>query len=202
MGADERWRVFAAGTDEEEVLLPVVEEAEIALRIARPGLRGRRRSRDRARLAYAFDDGGTRRHRAVVLHELADAIDCLGGDAAAIAQPLGELAVVDGAAAEGGFRKSAVPAIVGDFLQQFLRVHGAKPRPFPPNLRVPHLSKLTASVRRNRRSSEPRAASRVNHKASHSMGGQCYGEVPNIEKMQVFPVRRCGVRAVVCQKCG
>src|SRR5262249_22490627 len=41
-------------------------------------------------------------------------------------------AVVDGAPAEGRFRKSAVPAIVGDFLQQVLRVHGLYASRFAP----------------------------------------------------------------------
>ncbi len=78
-----------------------------------------------ARLARALDDGGTRdAARPVGLHEAADAVERLGGDAAAVAQPRGELAVVDGAPAEGRFGKPGVPAIVGDFLQQFLRVHG------------------------------------------------------------------------------
>jgi len=40
---------------------------------------------------------------AVLGNEGADAVERVGGDAAAVAQAVGELAVVDGAAAEGGF---------------------------------------------------------------------------------------------------
>src|SRR4029453_17835137 len=69
----------------------------------------------------------------------------------------------------------------------------------PPNLRAPRLT-LTASVRRNRFLSEPRVAPCVNHKTSHSIGGQCCGTIPNIAKMQVFPVRQRRVWAVLCQK--
>ena len=59
----------------------------------------------------------------LVAMKLADAVERLGGDAAAVAKPARELAVVDGAPAEGGFGQAGLPAIVGDFLQQFLRVH-------------------------------------------------------------------------------
>jgi len=46
-----------------------------------------------------------------------------GGDATAVAQPRGKLAVVDGAPSESRLGKSAVAAIVGNLLQQFLGVH-------------------------------------------------------------------------------
>ena len=47
-----------------------------------------------------------RRRRGVVVgHEGADAVERVGGDAPAVAQPRGELAVVDGAPAEGRFGK-------------------------------------------------------------------------------------------------
>src|SRR5262245_1069520 len=42
-------------------------------------------------------------------------------------QPAGELAVIDGAAPEGRFRKSGLAAVVGNFLQQLLGVHGVLP---------------------------------------------------------------------------
>src|SRR5262245_43379944 len=66
-----------------------------------------------------------RRGRAVAGDEGADTVERVGGDTAAVAQPGGELAVVDGAPSESRLGKSAVPAIVGDLLQQFLGVHGA-----------------------------------------------------------------------------
>src|SRR5215472_6482348 len=140
---------FAAGIDEQQVLLPVVEEAEIALRVAFAGRRGCRRDDGGARLARALDDGGTRNRGPVGLHEAADAVERLGGDAAAVAQPRGELAVVDGAPAERRFRKSAVPAIVGDFLQQVLRLHGLYASTFRSDLRAPRLETAWEG-RRNR----------------------------------------------------
>ena len=60
--------------------------------------------------------------RAVLDHEGADAVERIGGDAAAIAQAVGELAVIDGAAAEGGFGQAGLAAVVGDFLEQLLGV--------------------------------------------------------------------------------
>src|SRR5262249_26525217 len=102
---------------------------------------GRRRRRrwwgGGARLARALDDGGTRNRGPVGLHEAADAVERLGGGAAAVAQSRGERAVVCGGARAGGLRKSAVPAIVGDFLQQVLRVHG--PNASTSDLRAPRL---------------------------------------------------------------
>src|SRR5262245_3085349 len=130
---------FAAGIDEQQVLLPVVEEAEVALRVALAGRRRCGRGDGGARFARSLDDGGTRDRGPVGLHEAADAVERLGGDAAAVAQPRGELAVIDGTPAEGRFRKSAVPAIVGDFLQQVLRVHGLYASTFRSDLRVPRL---------------------------------------------------------------
>ena len=121
--------LLAAGVDEQQIFLPVVEEAEIALRIA--GLGRRRRHgelrHDWARLARTFDDGRPPLG-GVCRHEVVDAIERVGGDAPAVAQPRRELAVVDRAAAEGGFGKPGLPAIFGNFLQELLGVHG-QPRP-------------------------------------------------------------------------
>ena len=119
---------LAAGVDEQQIFLPVVEEAEIALRVARFSRRrgGRRRqrrgqprvSRGRSMIVGRCPCAGLRRHEAV------DAVERVGGDAAAVAQPRGELAVVDRAAAERGFGEAGLPAIVGDFLEELLGVHG------------------------------------------------------------------------------
>src|SRR5262249_9206881 len=110
---------------------PVVEEAEIALRIVNRGrgfwrwFRGRCRRRSYGtQLPPAIDHGRSRHGIAVRRHERADAVERLGGDAAAVAQAAGELAVIDGEAAEGRFRKAGLATIVGDFLQQILGVHG------------------------------------------------------------------------------
>ena len=124
--------LLAAGVDEEQILLPVVEEAEIALRVVgmqRRGGHGRRGRRTRR--VGAFDDRRARR-RAVVLgwvrlHETVNPIERVGGDAAAIAQPRRELAVVHRAAAEGGFGQAGAAAIIGDFRKQLLCVHGTRP---------------------------------------------------------------------------
>src|SRR5262249_3499790 len=168
---------FAAGADEEEILLPVVEEAEVALRIALAGWCRRHRRRRGPRLARALDDGGTGRRRAVVLHETADAIERLGGDAAAVAQPPGELAVVDGAAAEGRFRKAAMPAVVGDLLQQFLRVHGLEALRFrskPARAALPG----TASVRRNQATANQARARGSTTKRPTARVGRLMGQSP------------------------
>src|SRR5262249_1687308 len=140
---------FAAGIDEQQILLAVVEEAEVALGIAFAGRRRCRRGDGGARFARALDDGGTRNRGAVGLHKAADAVERLGGDAAAVAQPRRELTVVDSAPAEGRFRKSAVPAIVGDLLQQVLRVHGLYASTFRSDLRAPRLGTAWEG-RRNR----------------------------------------------------
>src|SRR5262249_22957175 len=68
-----------------------------------------------------------RRSRAVARDEGADTVERVGGDAAAVAQPGGELAVIDGASPESRLGQPAVAAIVRNLLQQFLGVHGCRP---------------------------------------------------------------------------
>ena len=119
--------LLAAGVDEQQIFLPVVEEAEIALRIARrERRRGQRRRQRRARRVRALDDRRPFALRRIRRHEAVDAVERVGGDAAAVAQPRRKLAVVDGAAAEGGFRQSGLAAIVGDFRKELLCVHGCR----------------------------------------------------------------------------
>src|SRR5260370_28008499 len=91
---------FAAGAHEEEILLPVIEEAEIALRIALAawGLCGWR-----ARPARVLQDRGAYGRCPVHLHEAANAVERLGGDAAPVTPSCGEPAVVDPAAAKAPF---------------------------------------------------------------------------------------------------
>src|SRR5262249_27939715 len=93
----------------------------------------------------------------------------------------GELAVVDRAQAEGRFRKSAVPAIVGDFLQQVLRVHGLDASTFRSDLRAPRLRDGLGGAQEPSHS-EPSAPMSVNHKTSHFTGGMINGIIPNGEK--------------------
>src|SRR5690606_36659776 len=114
--------------------LPVVEEAEVALRIVvffGGGSRGQDR-RDRPL------DHGAPFHGPVVMHEGTDAIERDRGDASAIAQAAYELAVIDGAAAEGRFGETRAAAIIGDFLEYFLGLHG---------LGVPRFSRAMAVFR-------------------------------------------------------
>src|SRR5208282_4013439 len=114
--------LFAAGVDEEEILLPIVEEAEIALRVAQ--LDRRRGRKRRAGFAAPFDDDGTWPIGRVCSHEAVDAVERIGRDPTAIAQPGGELAVIDGAAPECRFGKPGLAAIIADFLKQLLGFHG------------------------------------------------------------------------------
>ena len=74
-----------------------------------------------------WDDDLTFRRRDVAMsvHERTDTVKGLGRDAAAVAQPAGELAVVNRTAAERGFRQSGAPAIIRDFLQSSCAFIGA-----------------------------------------------------------------------------
>ena len=118
---------LAAGVDEQQIFLPVVEETEVALRVGRPCGGGGRRP-----AAAAGAAGRASRARSMIVgapvrgvrrHETVDAVERVGGDAPAVAQPRRQLAVVDRAAAEGRFGKPGLPAIIGNFLQQLLGVH-------------------------------------------------------------------------------
>src|SRR5262245_36579561 len=187
---------FAAGIDEQQVLLPVVAEAEVALRVAFAGRRWCGRGDGGARFARSLDDGGTRDRGAVGLHEAADAVERLGGDAAAVAQPRGELAVVDGAPAEGRFRKSAVPAIVGDLLQQVLRVHGLYASTFRSDLRVPRGRGAGTGPQRTKRADvrQPQKVPLPRWEAKW--------DIPQRQKGPVLSTRRHGWRAASPEICG
>src|SRR5262249_55921966 len=109
--------LLAAGIDEQQVLLAVVEEAEILLRreLAR---------RRRGRLCAGADERQQLRRRiartrqAVLRDELVDPGQGLRGDARAVAQARDELAVVDGAASERRFGHAGAPAEVRDASEQ------------------------------------------------------------------------------------
>src|SRR5215469_10578271 len=100
-------------------------------------------------------------------HEAVDAIERVGGDAAAIAQPRRELAVIHRAAAEGGFGEPRLAAIIGNFLEELLRIHGATPLP---ELVSPWPQRLDFKVETRAAvvQSEPRVRGRINHKFAHS----------------------------------
>src|SRR5262249_2761731 len=69
---------------------------------------------------------------AVLRHEGANAVEGVGGDAAAIAQAARKLAVVDRAAAECRLGETGLTAEIGDFPQDGI-VHGTIPAfPRPP----------------------------------------------------------------------
>ena len=122
---------LAAGVDEQQILLPVVEEAEIALRVvARRGAAAGRGPTARAGGGRSMIEGRALSRRRGCVHEGADAVERVGRDPPAVAQPRRELAVVDGAAAEGRFGEPGLAAIVGDFLQQLLVVHPGHGRLF------------------------------------------------------------------------
>ena len=114
--------LLAAGVDEQQVLLTVVEEAEVA--------RGRalaasawpcvacRGCADVTRSSGISSRGRGGRLDAVAGQEGADALQRLRRDAGAVAQARDELAVVDGAPAEGRLGHAGAPAELGDAVQQ------------------------------------------------------------------------------------
>src|SRR5262245_25944211 len=125
--------LLRAGVHEEQILLPVVEETEIALRIV-AGESGSDR-----RHGCRFHDGQNSRRRRleqkatarrsavrIARHEGADAIERVGRDTSAVAQTTCELAVVDRTAAEGRFGEPPRAAKLADLLED-LFVHGALP---------------------------------------------------------------------------
>ncbi len=111
--------LLAAGVDEQQVLLPVVEEAEVLFRrrVARMHDRQRRqragadqRQQLRRRIARA--------RGAVLHHELVDPLQGLRSDPRTVAQPRDELAVVHRAPAESGLGHASATAEFGDAAQQ------------------------------------------------------------------------------------
>ena len=154
--------LLRAGVDEQQILLPVVEEAEVAQRVGRARrMRDRHRAfraHRRAQRCRALDHQRARERGLVAMarHEAADAVERLGGDAPAVAQAACELAVVDGAAAEGRFRQAHLTAEIGDFLQDDV-VHGG--------------FLVARSLRALDEIVLPRRAL-VNHKRSHQVRGQ------------------------------
>ncbi len=61
---------------------------------------------------------------AICLHKGLNPVDSLSRDPAAVAEAVGELAVIDGAAAEGRFRQPGQAAVIGNLRQKLLRRHG------------------------------------------------------------------------------
>ena len=102
--------LFAAGMDEQQVFLPVLEEAEIAAGIALL-----RRHFEAARRRHPARRGG----RDIGL----DPVQRIDGDALALAQPVHQLAVIDGAAAEGRFRHVGLAAEFGDLAEDLVVFH-------------------------------------------------------------------------------
>src|SRR5262249_30054156 len=110
--------------------------------------------------------------RAVLRHEGADAVERVGGDAAAVAQAAGELAVVDGAAAESRLREPGLTAEIGDFPQNRV-VHGTIRRFLAAGSRL-----FCRLVARPTSASEPTGPVSVNHKRSHRGNGLPLGPNP------------------------
>src|SRR5262249_34395403 len=109
--------LFAAGIDEQQVLLTVVEEAEVAGRSLLRwrlggGDAGRGHPQQGPELGWACRCGD-----ALGGEKGADAFQRFGGDARTVAQAGHELAVVDGAAAKGRFGHAGAAAEFRDAVQ-------------------------------------------------------------------------------------
>jgi hypothetical protein len=110
--------LLAAGVDEQQIFLAVVEEAEVArgraFRVGRFRLQARRPAHAQQLHQLTRRD---RRLDALAGEEDADALQRLRRDAGAIAQAGDELAVVDGAPTERGFGHARAPAKFRDAVQ-------------------------------------------------------------------------------------
>src|SRR3979490_565321 len=93
--------LFAAGMDEQQVFLPVLEKPEIAAGIALL-----RRNFEAARRWYP----ARRRGRDIGLYP----VQGVDRDALALAQPVHQLAIVDSASAKGRFRHIGLSAEFGN----------------------------------------------------------------------------------------
>src|SRR6266404_1608500 len=102
--------LFATGMDEQQIFLPILEEPEIAA-----GVAFLRRDVEAARRRYPA------RHRGGDMG--LDALEGVDRDALTLAQPVYQLAVVDGAAAEGRLRHIGPAAEFGDLAQDFVVLH-------------------------------------------------------------------------------
>ena len=100
--------LFAAGMDEQQVFLPVLEKPEIAAGIALFG-----RDLQAARRRHPARHGG----RDIGL----DPVQRVDGDALALAQAMHQLAVIDRPAAEGRFRHIRLAAEFGDLAAESRR---------------------------------------------------------------------------------
>ena len=113
--------LLAAGVDEQQVLLPVVEEAEVLFRRAPIAAAAAASGAGTALARISGSSSGGESPapaQAVLHHELVDPLQRLGRDARAVAQPRDELAVVHRATAEGGLGHAGAPAEVRDAAQQ------------------------------------------------------------------------------------
>src|SRR5436305_9834612 len=99
--------------DEQQIFLPVLEKAETAARIALFG-RNIQAVRGRHRTGQRRGDKGL------------DAVQRIDGDALALAQPGNQLAVVDGAPAEGRFGHVEFTAEPGDLAKNLVVFHGSE----------------------------------------------------------------------------
>jgi len=116
---------LTAGIDEEQILLPIIEKAEVALRVVgrftsfsrSNGRRCRGQGSRWAVFARSFNHDGTGPLRWVGGHKAVDAVKRVGGNAAPVAQPRGKFAVVDCAPAESRLGQPGLPAIIRYFLK-------------------------------------------------------------------------------------
>src|SRR5262249_455039 len=115
----------------------------------------------------------------------------VGGDAAAIAQPRRQLAIIDGAPAERGFRKAGAPAVIRNFLEQLLCVHCPSP-PRDAGPRKPPHPRLVMGIVIGAASGLANQTwwAAVNHNSAHSVSGQDSGQnqLPQGMREQTAPV--------------
>src|SRR5216684_4626458 len=111
--------LLAAGRDEQEIFLPVVEKPETRRRDVGRGKRGIGRPEGHRRCR------SLRRQAGPMLGQIgADLVERPGGDLGAVAQPRYQLAVIDDQPPEGGFGRLRRAAIVPDFPQNLVGSSG------------------------------------------------------------------------------
>src|SRR5580692_3286603 len=104
--------LFAAGMDEQQVFLPVLEKPEIAPWIALLG-RDLQSARRRCPARHRSSDIGL------------DALEGVDGDALALAQPMHQLAVIDRPPTEGRFGNIVMAAKFGNLAEDLVVFHRA-----------------------------------------------------------------------------
>src|SRR5690348_6465128 len=103
-----------------------------------------------------------------------NAVERIGGDPAAIAQPSRQLTVIDRPPPERGFRKASTAAVIRNFLQQLLCVHCPIAGPSGPRS-VLSRALLCVWLPGAADRTEPTHRAAVNHNPAHLSSGQHCG---------------------------